>query len=398
MALHQDRQLNQDLYGGVALVAAAAAALALVNSRFGREYLSLLGLTAEVRVGSLGVSKTIQLWINDGLMAIFFLLVTLEIKREAIEGALKSIAQSALPIIGAIGGFTVPPLIFAFFTIGDPRVLQGWAIPSATDIGFVIGIAAMLGARLPASLRLLLLTLAIVDDLLAIIVIALFYTNDLSIVSLLLAAAGAIILAILNRLDVRTPTPYVLVGVFTWVCVLKSGVHATLAGVMVGAAMPHTRHDSDSLLEHVEHTLKPYVRYGILPVFAFANAGVPLGGVSLATLKTPLVAGISAALFFGKQVGVFAFSAVALRLGWAKLPFGATLSQLYGTAILTGIGFTMSLFIGTLAFDDEAILDQVRLGVLLGSILSAVFGVLVLVASSAKRREDPSHSAVQSNM
>lgn len=376
----QGGQPAAELYGGIALGVAAVVAIAIFNSPLGPQYLHFLETTAEIRVGSLSLSKSIESWINDGLMAIFFLLVTLEIKREVLEGSLRSLSQATLPIIAAVGGFLFPPLIFAAFNKGE--TLRGWAIPSATDIAFVVGICAVLGHIVPPSLRVLLLTLAIVDDLLAILVIAAFYTAELSATLLLAAAAGVTGLAILNRFDVRTPAPYVLLGVFTWVCVLQSGVHATLAGVATGLAIPHTRHGCVSLLDHVEHALKPYVNYGILPLFAFANAGVQLTDISVSLLLTPLVAGIALGLFLGKQIGVFAVSAAAITFGWVKQPSAATLGQLYGVAILTGIGFTMSLFIGTLAFNDETTLAIIRLAVLLGSLLSAIVGVLVLIAAS----------------
>jgi Na+:H+ antiporter, NhaA family len=267
---------------------------------------------------------------------------------------------------------------------GNPEALRGWAIPSATDISFAIGVCAVLGRAVPGSLKTFLLALAIIDDLMAIIVIAIFYTDDLSLISLALAGLGIIGLAVLNLRDVRKPSLYVLLGVFTWVCVLKSGVHATLAGVAVGFAMPLTRHggesgeDGESLLVRTEHALKPWVAYGIIPLFAFANAGVPLAGASLASLTAPVPLGIIAGLFIGKQIGVFGAAIAALKLGIAQWPADACALQLYGVAILTGIGFTMSLFIGTLAFEDDGLLMQIRIGVLVASILAGAVAVLVL--------------------
>jgi len=371
---------RSDLYGGLGLGLATLAALAVANSALEPYYTTFLHLTGEVRIGSMGLAKSLEHWINDGLMAIFFLLVGLEIKREAYEGALASLRQAALPVIAAIGGFVVPAAVYVALNSGSAETLRGWAIPCATDISFAIGVCAVLGRAVPASLKTFLLALAIIDDLMAIIVIAVFYTDALSLIALVLAGAGIAGLAILNRLDVRKPALYVLFGLFTWVCVLKSGVHATLAGVAVGFAMPLTRHDGDdeSLLVRTEHALKPWVAYGIIPLFAFANAGVPLAGASLASLAAPLPLGIIAGLFLGKQVGVFGASFAALKLGIAERPAEASLLQLYGVAVLTGIGFTMSLFIGTLAFDDDGLLTQIRVGVLVASLLAGVVAALAL--------------------
>jgi NhaA family Na+:H+ antiporter len=376
--------LDSDLYGGIALAVAALAALVVANSPLGPSYHALLQATGEIRIGSFGLAKSLEHWINDGLMAVFFLLVGLEIKREAFEGALASPRKAALPAIAAFGGFAVPALIYAALNFGDARALRGWAVPSATDIAFALGICAFLGRAVPASLKTFMLALAIIDDLMAVIVIAIFYTATLSGLSLALAGIGVIGLFVLNRLDVRAPAPYLLVGVFTWVCVLKSGVHATLAGVAVGLAMPLTRHDGESLLERTEHALKPWVHYAIVPIFAFANAGVSLAGVSPASLTASIPLGIAAGLFFGKQLGVFLLSAAALRLGIAERPPGATLAQLYGIALLTGVGFTMSLFIGTLAFDDETTMAQIRLGVLVGSLLSAAAAAAVMLVAARR--------------
>jgi NhaA family Na+:H+ antiporter len=374
-----------DLYAGLALGIAALAALVIANSSLGPQYRALLDATGEIRVGPIGLSKSLEHWINDGLMAIFFMLVGLEIKREAIEGALAGVQKAALPVIAAVGGFIVPALIYCAVNWGGAQALRGWAIPAATDIAFAIGICALLGRAVSTSLKTFLLALAIIDDLMAIIVIAVFYTDDLSTMSLVLAGAGVITLAVLNVFDVRKPSLYVIVGVFTWVCVLKSGIHATLAGVAVGLAMPLTRHDGESLLERVEHGLKPWVSYAIVPIFAFANAGVSLAGVSLSSLTAPLPLGIIAGLFVGKQLGVFGASIAAIKLGIAEPPAGASIAQLYGIAILTGIGFTMSLFIGTLAFDDESILAEIRLGVLAASLLSASTAATLLFATRPPR-------------
>jgi NhaA family Na+:H+ antiporter len=373
-----------DLFGGIALGIATLAALLTANSALGPQYNALIHATAEVRVGSIGLSKSLEHWINDGLMAIFFLLVGLEIKREVIEGSLAGVQKAALPVLAAIGGFIVPTLFYAALNWGDSEALRGWAVPAATDIAFAIGICALLGRAVPASLKMFLLALAIIDDLMAIIIIAIFYTDDLSVVALMLGGIGVAVLAALNLFDVRKPSIYAVVGVFTWVCVLKSGVHATLAGVAVGFAIPFARRDGESLLERVEHALKPWVSYAIVPIFAFANAGVPLGGISFSTLTAPIPLGIIAGLFLGKQIGVFGAATLAIKIGIARPPAGASPAQLYGLAVLTGVGFTMSLFIGTLAFENETLMAQVRIGVLAASVLSGLVAWLVLMVSARK--------------
>ncbi len=312
------------LYGGLVLGLSAIAALIVANSPFGPDYEALLRTTGEVRIGSIGLSKTVDHWINDGLMAVFFLLVGLEIKREALEGPLSSAKQAALPVIAAFGGFVTPAAIFAAVNWGDAHALRGWAIPAATDIAFALGVCAMLGRKVPASLKIFLMALAIIDDLMAIIVIAIFYTADLSVVALALGGLGVAALAFLNLLDVRRPSFYLIAGLFTWVCVLKSGVHATLAGVAVGLAMPLTRRDGHSLLEDTEHALRPWVIFAIVPIFAFANAGVSLHGLTLSKLAEPIPLGIIAGLFVGKQIGVFVASMLAIRLGLAAMPEGTT--------------------------------------------------------------------------
>ena len=371
-----------DLYGGIVLGIATLAALLIANSPLGPQYSALIQESAEIRIGSIGLSKSLEHWINDGLMAIFFLLVGLEIKREVIEGSLAGVQKAALPVVAAIGGFVVPTLFYAALNWGDSQALRGWAVPAATDIAFAIGICALLGRAVPTSLKMFLLALAIIDDLMAIIVIAVFYTEDLSAVALLLGGIGVAGLVVLNLLNVRTVSLYIVVGVFTWVCVLKSGVHATLAGVAVGLAIPLARHEGESLLDQVEHALKPWVSYAIVPIFAFVNAGVPLAGMSPATLAAPIPLGIIAGLFAGKQLGVFGAATAAIKLGIAKPLEGASSAQLYGIAILTGVGFTMSLFIGTLAFDDETLMAQIRIGVLAASILSGLVAWLVLTVAA----------------
>jgi NhaA family Na+:H+ antiporter len=371
-----------DLFGGIALGITTLAALLIANSPLGPQYSALIHATAEIRVGSIGLSKSVEHWINDGLMAIFFLLVGLEIKREVIEGSLAGVQKAALPVSAAIGGFVVPTVFYAALNWGDSQALRGWAVPAATDIAFAIGICALLGRAVPASLKMFLLALAIIDDLMAIIVIAIFYTEDLSVLALSLGGIGVAGLVALNLLDVRKPSLYVVVGVFTWICVLKSGVHATLAGVAVGFAIPLARYEEESLLEQVEHALKPWVSYAIVPIFAFANAGVPLVGISLSTLTAPIPLGIIAGLFVGKQLGVFGAATAAIKLRIATYPVGVTSAQLYGIAILTGVGFTMSLFIGTLAFENEDLMTQVRLGVLAASVVSGLVAWLVLIIAA----------------
>jgi len=371
-----------DLFGGIALGIAALAALGMANSALAHYYDALIHVTAEIRIGSLGLSKSLEQWVNDGVMAIFFLLVGLEIKREVIDGSLASVQKMVLPVVAAIGGFAVPAAIYGALNWQDARSLAGWAVPAATDIAFAIGICALLGRAVPASLKTFLLALTIIDDLLAIIVIAIFYTDELSALALLLGGIGVVGLAGLNLFNVRQPSLHVVIGVFIWVCVLKSGVHATLAVVAVGLAMPLTRENEQSMLERAEHALKPWVSYAIVPLFALANAGVRIVDTSFANFTGSIPLGIIAGLFLGKQLGVFGAAMAAIKLGAAERPTGASYIQLYGVAILTGVGFTMSLFIGTLAFEDEGLMAQVRLGVLVASILSGLVASLVLLAGA----------------
>jgi NhaA family Na+:H+ antiporter len=377
-----------DLLGGIILAIATLAALLAANSPLAPHYSALLQATGEVRVGSIGLAKSLEHWINDGLMAIFFLFVALEIKREFIEGSLADVRKAALPAVAAIGGFALPAMFYVAVNWGDAEALRGWAVPVATDIAFAVGICAVLGRIVPVSLKTFLLVLAIIDDLMGIIVIALFYTYQLSGLGLSLAGLGIAGLVALNLLGVRQLSFYILAGIFTWVCVLKSGVHATLAGVAVGFAIPLDRINGESLLEKTEHALKPWVSYAIVPIFAFANAGVPLVGISLSSLTARIPLGIIAGLVIGKQLGVFGAAMAAIKLRIAKFPEGASSAQLYGIAILTGVGFTMSLFIGTLAFEDESLMAQVRLGVLEASILSSLIACLVLVIAARSDRSD----------
>jgi NhaA family Na+:H+ antiporter len=382
--------LRLEAAGGILLVVAAALALLWANSPWGAGYDALLETPVSVRVGALALDKPLILWINDALMAVFFLLVGLEIKREVLQGELASLRRAALPCLAALGGLLVPAAVYWAINRGDPLTMRGWAIPTATDIAFSLGMLALLGARVPASLKVFLLALAIIDDLAAIAIIAIFYTADLSLLSLGLAAAGIAALAALNIAGVRRIASYVLVGIFLWVCVLKSGVHATLAGVAIGFAIPlRGAGGEDSPLARVEHTLHPWVTYGILPVFAFGNAGVALGGLSLETALHPVTLGVALGLVVGKQLGVFGFAWIAVRMGLGSLPAGASWQQLYGLAWLTGIGFTMSLFIGTLAFESTDHQDAVRIGVLGGSLVCALAGYFVLYAASLAPKSAP---------
>ncbi|MEQ1611930.1 MAG: Na+/H+ antiporter NhaA [Hyphomicrobiaceae bacterium] len=372
--------IHHEAAGGVVLLIAAVIALIVSNSALSSAYDALLDTPVTIRVGALNLDKPLLLWINDGLMAIFFFLVGLEIKKEMLAGALSSRSQAALPIIAAIGGMAVPAMVYSLINIGDAAALRGWAIPAATDIAFAVGVLALLGSRVPVALKVFLLALAIIDDLGAIIIIALFYTSKLSLLALGLAAGGIIILALLNWSGVTRLAPYVLVGIFIWVCVLKSGVHATLAGVVVALAIPLRAEGSApySPLEAAQTALHPWVTFLVTPLFAFANAGVSLEGFTLAKLVAPIPLGIAAGLFIGKQVGIFGASYLAIKAGIAQMPEGATWRQIYAVAIIAGIGFTMSLFIGMLAFDDPAHAADVRMGVLVGSLLSAVVGFLLL--------------------
>jgi len=371
--------LRLESAGGILLLIAAALALILDNSPLRSQYQALLEQPVGVTLGPLALHKPLLLWINDGLMAIFFFLVGLEIKREVLEGELSTARQVALPGLCAIGGMAAPAFVYLALNWSTPETRAGWAIPAATDIAFAMGVMALLGRRVPEALKIFLLALAIIDDLGAIVIIAVFYTEDLSLLALALAAAGIIGLAVLNRMRVFRLAPYILLGIFIWICVLKSGVHATLAGVALAFAIPlKTGKPETSPLRRCEHALHPWVTFAIMPIFAFANAGVSLAGLGLDTLLHPLTLGIAAGLFFGKQVGVMGAAALGAMLGLLRLPEGVGWRQMYGAAILTGIGFTMSLFIGTLAFEAPETAAPLRLGVLGGSILSAVVGYAVL--------------------
>ena len=367
---------------GVVLALAALAALVVSNSPLGGWYQGFVELRSEIRIADdwLVLSKPLLLWVNDLWMAVFFFLVGLEIKREVLDGELRSPSQAALPAAAALGGMLVPALIYVAINRGDALALRGWAIPMATDIAFALGILLLLGARVPASLKVFLTAVAILDDLGAIVVIALFYTDDLSLPMLLSAGIGAALLLALNRARVMRIGPYVVVGLLVWVCVLKSGIHATLAGVVTALAVPLRDAEGGSPLRTAEHALQPWVAYLVLPVFAFTNAGVALAGVSPESLARGVPLGIVLGLLVGKATGVFAASALLIRFGPARLPEGASQRQFFGVCVLCGIGFTMSLFIGGLAFEGQDAVweQQVKLGVLGGSLLSGLAGVALL--------------------
>ena|SRR5271155_1580612 len=382
------RLFRHEAASGIVLMLASALALVLANSPMAGFYDLLLSLHGSVRIGDFAIEKPLLLWVNDGLMAIFFLLVGLEIKREVLAGQLSEPSRAILPAAAAIGGMIVPALIYLGITWHVPGAASGWAIPSATDIAFSLGVMALLGSRVPTALKLFLMALAIIDDLGAIVVIAIFYTDELSWVSLGVALAALAVLVVLNLAGVRRVVWYALVGLVLWVFVLKSGVHATLAGVALALAIPfEAGPDGSSPLVRVEHELAPWVAFGILPVFGFANAGLSFAGFSLSSILEPVPLAIAAGLFFGKQIGVFAPAALVIRAGWAELPANAGWAALYGTSILTGIGFTMSLFIGTLAFGESDVEAVMRLGVLVGSALSAIVGAGVLAFLPYGRKE-----------
>ena len=371
--------IKHESAAGLILAVTAVIALIVSNSPLNWLYDQFLDIPVTVRIGALALDKPLLLWINDGLMAVFFFLVGLEIKRELIEGELSGVRRAALPAIAALGGMAVPALIYVAVNAGDPVGLRGWAIPSATDIAFAMAVIAVLGNRVPPALRAFLLALAVIDDLGAIIVIAIFYTSNLSLLSLSLAALCAILLVILNRMSVTRPAAYILVGIAMWVCVLKSGVHATLAGVVTALAVPlRSMKGEEPLLHRLVDQLHPWVAFGVMPLFAFANSGVSLAGVTLARLAEPVSLGIALGLFAGKQIGIFGFTFAAVRLGLGIRPEGASWLQIYGIAAVAGIGFTMSLFIGTLAFTTPEHGASVRLGVIVGSLASTVLGLAIL--------------------
>lgn len=372
---------------GLLLIAAAILALIINNSPLSWLYTGLLDTPVVAQIGALKIAKPLLLWINDGLMAMFFLLIGLEVKREVLDGQLSKPSQIVLPGAAAIGGMLVPALIYWFLNRDNPAALSGWAIPTATDIAFALGVLALLGKRVPVSLKLFLMTLAIIDDLGAIVIIAIFYSGELSTLSLGLAAACIAALVAMNRLGVVKLGPYMIIGLILWVCVLKSGVHATLAGVTLAFCIPlRTKNAEPSPLLTLEHALHPWVAYGILPLFAFANAGLSLSGVTVESFTHDVPMGIAIGLLLGKTIGVFGLTWLAVKIGIAALPQGANWGQILGVAILCGIGFTMSLFVGSLAFEpgvsDYAGMD--RMGILTGSILAAVIGYVVTAMASRR--------------
>lgn len=375
--------LKKESAGGILLLIAAILALISANSPLQDLYGELLNIPVAVRIGALDISKPLVLWINDGLMAVFFLLIGLELKKELIEGELSSPRNIVLPAVAALGGMLIPGVIYAFINWNDPIALNGWAIPTATDIAFALGILSLFGKRVPPALKIFLVSLAIMDDMGAIIVIAIFYTSELSFSSLVIASACMVILAFINNQNIRKLTPYIFTGVILWVAVLKSGVHATLAGVILAFFIPlkTASENETSPLVYLEHDLRNSVVFIIMPLFAFFNAGVSLQGVSFGTLIEPVPLGIILGLFIGKQVGVFLFSYIAVKLKIAALPRNTSWKQIYGIAFICGVGFTMSLFIGSLAFEQggtTANLMHARLGILFGSSLSVIFGYFYL--------------------
>ena len=371
---------------GLILLIAAIIALVISNSNFSNLYFSTLEQYLFIGINEFGLKLSVHHWINDLLMAVFFFFVTLEIKREFIQGELSNLKKAMLPIIAAVGGMLVPALIYVVINYGNSQTLNGWAIPSATDIAFSLGILSLLGSRVPISLKIFLTALAIIDDLGAILIIAFFYSGDLSISYLSLILISYLSLLALNKFGIKKFMPYLIIGIFMWFFTYKSGIHATIAGVLLATTIPHRIKNKDfSLLIKIEHAISPYVAFMIMPLFAFANAGVSLEGLSFSSLGMPVPLGILVGLFIGKQVGVMFFSFFAVKLGAAQMPDNSTWLSLYGVSVLTGIGFTMSLFVGNLAFaDNTQYIEGVKIGVLAGSLLSTVFGYFLLSIASKK--------------
>jgi Na+:H+ antiporter, NhaA family len=372
---------------GLVLLIAAIIALIISNSDFSTLYFHTLEQYLFIGVNNFGLKLSVHHWINDALMAIFFFFVTLEIKREFLHGELSNFKKALLPIIAAVGGMLIPALFYITINFGNAETLNGWAIPSATDIAFSLGILSLLGSRVPISLKIFLTALAIIDDLGAILIIAFFYSGELSISYLSLILISYIFLLILNNLKVKKFLPYFLIGIFMWFFTYKSGIHATIAGVLLASTIPHRQKEKDfSLLVKIEHSISPYVAFLIMPLFAFANAGVSLNGLSFSSLMLPVPFGILMGLFFGKQIGVMLFSYISVRLKIAQMPDNSTWISLYGVSILTGIGFTMSLFVGNLAFvENTQYIDGVKIGVLSGSLLSTLAGYFLLLLTSKKK-------------
>jgi NhaA family Na+:H+ antiporter len=381
----EPRETN-DSIASLVLIAATIVALICANTALAEYYSALLNLKMEFRFGTLGISKPLLLWINDGLMAVFFFLVGLEIKYEMREGSLSTPAKATLPVVAAVGGMAVPAAIYIFIAWDDSAALRGWAIPAATDIAFAVGVLGLLGRRVPPTLKAFVLALAVIDDLGAIVIIALFYAHDLSLISLALAGFFVVALGVMNWLGVMRASAYVLVGIALWICVLESGVHATLAGVIAALFVPiRGAAGQEGPLHAFEADLKVPVYFGIMPIFAFANAGVPLTGLSAEAYTAAVTTGVALGLLLGKPIGVVGATAVYAALAKGSLPAGATWLHMLGAGCLAGIGFTMSLFIGTLAFEEPELLNEVRLGVLVGSFLSAVAGSLILIAAARRQ-------------
>ena len=371
---------------GLVLLISAILALIISNSSFSYLYFETLEKYIFFGLNNFGLKLSVLHWINDVLMAIFFFFVTLEIKREFIQGELSNIKQAILPIIAAVGGMLVPALIYIYINLGNSETLNGWAIPSATDIAFSLGILSLLGSRVPISLKVFLTALAIIDDLGAIVIIAFFYSGDLSIFYLTMMLLSFIALLVLNKFGFKTFFPYLIIGIALWHFTHESGIHATIAGVLLASTIPHRKKEKDfSLLVKIEHAISPYVAFGIMPLFAFANAGVSLEGISFSSLLLPVPLGILLGLFIGKQLGVFIFSYISIKFGFAQMPNNSNWFTLYGVGVLTGIGFTMSLFVGNLAFiDNTQYIDGVKLGGLSGSLLSTLFGYFLILVTSKK--------------
>ena len=371
---------------GLLLLFSAIIALWVSNSHFSEDYFRILKNYLTLGSSSFGIKLSVIHWINDVLMAIFFFVVSLEIKREFIQGELSNPKQALLPIIGAVGGMLVPALVYIFINISDPSTLKGWAIPSATDIAFSLGVLSLLGKRVPLSLKVFLTALAIIDDLGAIVIIAFFYSGNIEIKYLFLMGISLLILIGLNKYKIKNFIPYLIIGLFLWDFTHQSGIHATISGVLLAMTIPHNkRREKESLLLKLEHSISPYVAFGIMPVFAFANAGVSLEGLNFTDLLTPVPLGIVCGLFFGKQIGVFVFSYLSVIFKLADKPNNSSWLSFYAVSILTGIGFTMSLFVGNLAFaNDLQHVDGVKIGVLVGSLLSTLFGYFLLLISTKK--------------
>ena len=371
---------------GLILLFAAIVALIISNSELSNLYFSTLNKYLFIGINNFGLKLSVIHWINDALMAIFFFFVTLEIKREFLQGELSNIKQALLPIIAAVGGMLVPALIYVYVNLGDGETLNGWAIPSATDIAFSLGVLSLLGKRVPLSLKVFLTALAIIDGLGAIVIIALFYSGDLSIKYLSLMLLAFILLLVVNKFNIKKFLPYLIIGVFLWDFTHNSGIHATIAGVLLAMTIPHRKKEKDfSLLIKIEHAISPYVAFGIMPLFAFANAGVSLEGLSLDSLLNKVPLGILLGLFVGKQLGVFVFSYISIKLKIAQMPNNSNWFNFYGVGVLTGIGFTMSLFVGNLAFvENMQYMDGVKIGVLAGSLLSTLFGYFLILLTPNK--------------